>query len=129
MAPPTPKHPVRTSTTDTGGIQTFTITTASAPFHVNIASAGGKVAFESETHLNVTWLSKPLREALVGPAVKAYCSSHPSSPQDVEVSAVRVSVDGKPVSGTAAASEYVRTDGSPALVELTLPMVLDIRVG
>lgn len=37
-------------------------------------------------------------------------------------------VDGEAVDGSVPAREYVRTDGSPALLELLLPMELEVRI-
>jgi hypothetical protein len=38
-------------------------------FYINII---GGLHWEMETELNATWLAKSLREALIGPALKAY---------------------------------------------------------
>lgn len=117
-----------------GGLTTTTITTVSAPFHVNIASGGGaglhngRRSLETITHLNATWLAKPLRQALIGPALQAYAQSNPNAPH-VELVNVTVAVDGKPVSGAEIASTFVRPDGSPAEVDICLPMDLEIRAG
>ena len=116
-----------------GGLTTTTITTASAPFHVNIVSGaagnkhGGKGSLETETNLNATWLRKPLREALVAPALKAYQSSNPSV-SEVDPMAVGILVDCERVSGRELASTYVHEDGTPAVVEIQLPMELEIRI-
>lgn len=115
-------------TTTSHGITTVTISASSAPFTVHIKSrVGGKGSFETDTHLNAAWLSKPLFDALAKPAVDAYLKSNPSAPQ-VRMQEVTMSVDGKAVDGKAPASQYVHDDGSPALVELWLPMAIEIRI-
>jgi len=114
-------------TTDGVGVTTTTITTSSAPFTVHITSRlGGKVSFETDTHLSATWLAKPLVDALAIPAINAYMKSNPSAPR-VTIGEVTISVEGIALDGKLPASTYVRKDGSPALVELMLPMAIEIR--
>jgi len=104
---------------ESSGIHTTTITTMSAPFHINIGN-GRKNAFETETCLNAVWLQKPLMDALIVPALNAFAQSNPSAPE-VDVKTLKMAVDGTIVNGSVPAIEYVRADGSPALLELTLP--------
>ena len=111
-----------------GGLTTTTITTVSAPFHVNIhASGGGHGSLETETRLNSTWLAKPLREALVGPALQVYTQGHPTAP-NIDAANVSITVDGKPANGAELASAFVRPDGSPAVVDLSLPYSMEIEI-
>jgi len=115
---------------DAWGIHTTTITAASVPFHINIGAGfigGKKNAFETETRLNAAWLSKPLMDALISPALRAYVQSNPNAPS-IDATKLKMLVDGEAVDGSVPAREYVRTDGSPALLELLLPMELEVRI-
>ena len=98
--------------TTADGVTTTTITTASAPFHVNITSAfEGRGSFETQTHLAAAWLEYPLREALVVPALNAYAASNPAATRP-PLDKVQIAVDGKHVDGAAPASDFVRADGT-----------------
>ena len=106
------------------------------PFHVNIfngAAAGqpqGQVQqYQTATRLNPSWLAKPLTQALVEPALKAYFQSNPAAPM-ASAEDVKIVVNGEAADGKAVASSYVlptATEGAPTVVELTLPLALEMQ--
>ena len=80
------------------------------PFTVSIRTPeGASAGFETETTLGGEWINKPLREALIGPALHAYMQSNPLA-QRASVDEIRVSVDGRAVDGSLGPREARTTD-------------------
>lgn len=103
-----------------------------ADFHVDLLTPyGEKAGFETQCTLNAEWLAKPVRDAIVAPALEAHarCSPHAQSASAAEVT---ITVDDKGVDGSRPASEYLRPDGMPPLVAIWLPVTglrVDVRMG
>ena len=94
-----------------------------------MVSMHGGLKWEMNTELNAKWLSKPLRDALIAPALKTYFKLDIGSSK-VAVDDVRVEVDGEEVDAKAVlAASFIGPDGwskgkapgLPVQVDLFLP--------
>ena len=71
--------------------------------------------------------SKPLFDSLITPAIKAYLRSNPDA-GEIAIQNVKITVDEAAVDVGMPAADFVRADGIPPMVTLTLPYTSELVI-